>query len=115
MNGAKVLRSDIDEIVLVGGTSRIPAVQEMLKKKFKKANLNFKVNPDEAVAYGATLLCSQMTDRAAGHTKVVDVTSLNLGIEVTVAEDDFRMSIMIPKNTQLPYRGKKEYTTVMAN
>ena len=56
-----------------------------------------------------------MTDRAAGNTVVVDVTSLNLGIEVTCGEDDYRMSVMIPKNTQLPYRGKKEYTTVMAN
>ena len=115
LNGAKMTDADIDEIVLVGGSSRIPAVQEMLKKKFVGKKLNYKVNPDEAVAHGATLLCAQMTDRAAGHTKVVDVTSLNLGIEVTVAEDDYRMSIMIPKNTQLPYRGKKEYTTVMAN
>ena len=58
LNGAKMTHADIDEIVLVGGSSRIPAVQEMLKKKFCRKFLNYRVNPDEAVAHGATLLCA---------------------------------------------------------
>ena len=58
LNGAKMTDADIDEIVLVGGSSRIPAVQEMLKKKFVGKALNYRVNPDEAVALGATLLCA---------------------------------------------------------
>lgn len=87
----------------------------MLKNKFKGKALNYKVNPDEAVAHGATILCAQMTDRLKGRTKVVDVTPLNLGIEIEAGEDDHRMSIMIPKNTPLPFLATKHYTSVMNN
>ena len=56
-----------------------------------------------------------MTERAKTNIKIADVTPLNLGVEVTDGTDDFRMSVMIPKNTQLPYLGSKHYTTVMNN
>lgn len=60
LKGGDMKTKDIDQIVLVGGTSRIPKVQEMLTKMFEKP-LNYKVNPDECVAHGATLLCAQIT------------------------------------------------------
>ena len=58
LKGAKMTEADVQEIILVGGSSRIPAVQEMLQKKFVGKNLNYRVNPDEAIAHGATLLCA---------------------------------------------------------
>ena len=58
--GAEIMKENIDEIVLVGGTSRIPKVQEMLKAHFDKV-LNVRVNPDEAVALGATVLAASLT------------------------------------------------------
>jgi len=114
LEDAKMSPDQIDQIVLVGGTSRIPKVQEILQGLFNGKELNHKINPDEAVAYGATLLAAQLTGYVQ-KVKLKDVIPLDLGIEVELGEEDHRMSLMINKNTEVPCRFEKHYSTVMAN
>src|SRR5690606_31235407 len=103
---AKIDKSSVDEIVLVGGSTRIPKIQEMLKKYFNGKELCKSVNPDEAVAYGAAVQAAILTkpkdkyDDKLNNVILVDVTSLTLGIE-TAGEI---MTPMIPRNTSIPYK-----------
>lgn len=102
----------IDEIVLVGGSTRIPRIREILSGFFSGKKLNMSINPDEAVAYGAAVqgaICSKQD--TSGKTKellLLDVTPLSLGIE---AKDGI-MSKIIERNSQVPTSKKKIYSTV---
>jgi len=95
----------LDHVILVGGSTRIPLVQELVRKLFKKEP-NRSVNPDEVVSRGAAI---QGAILQGGATKMVllDVTPLSLGIE-TVGEE---MDILIPRNTTIPFSIKEIYTT----
>ncbi|CAN1237495.1 Heat shock 70 kDa protein BIP2 [Linum grandiflorum] len=93
MEDAKVRKGDVDEIVLVGGSTRIPRLREMLKDMFDGKEPCKGVNPDEAVAYDVTLC---------------DVTPLSLGVHV---EGDL-MSVIIPRNTPIPTKMSRGYETV---
>lgn len=100
MKDAKKGKSDINEIVLVGGSTRIPKIQEILKSFFNK-ELKKNVNPDEAVAYGAAIQGNVMSDSRDKKTNgilVIDVTPLSLGIE-TAGEI---MTKIIERNTTIP-------------
>ncbi|CDS39789.1 heat shock protein 70 [Echinococcus multilocularis] len=68
LSASKMERTDIDEILLVGGSTRIPRVQTMLREYFNGRVLNRSLNPDEAVAYGATLMAAQMSSRKKNST-----------------------------------------------
>lgn len=98
LKAAKLKTSDIDEIVLVGGSTRIPCVQEAVKKFFgKEPSKN--VNPDEAVAMGAAIQGAILNgDDKAGDIVLLDVTPLNLGIE-TMGNV---LTTMIESNTTIP-------------
>ena len=106
---AKLTVSDIDEILLVGGTTRIPAIQEMIKKYFGKEG-NKSVNPDEAVALGAAIQGSILAGEQDGII-LLDVTPLNLNITTNgrVA------TVMIPANTTIPYEKSEVFTTNVDN
>ena len=103
---------EISEVVLVGGSTRIPKVQEMLSKYFNGIVLNKSVNPDEAVAYGAAIQGAILSKNdSSGKTKellLLDVTPLSLGI---VSKGGV-MSKIIERNSQVPIKESKVYTTV---
>ncbi|CAI0387052.1 unnamed protein product [Linum tenue] len=110
LKDAKVSKGRIDEIVLVGGSTRIPKVGEMLRKAFDGKEPCNGINPDEAVAYGAAILGANLAgDRPGVGAILFDVTPLSLGIRV---HGDL-MSIVVPRNTPIPTKKSKgEYRTV---
>ena len=82
LRDAKVKRQDIDDIVLVGGSTRIPKVQELLKDYFGGKDLANSVNPDEAVAYGAAVQAAILAGVPMfNDIALMDITALTLGIE----------------------------------
>jgi|TARA_B110000091_G_scaffold42713_1_gene46434 L1 cell adhesion molecule like protein len=110
MADAKSKTEEITDVVLVGGSTRIPKVQEMLKTYLNKDTLCKTINPDEAVAYGAAVqgaILSGARNSATSNLLLVDVTPLSLGIETTGRV----MSNIISRNTPIPVRRTKTYTT----
>jgi L1 cell adhesion molecule like protein len=112
LKDAKLKTGDIDDLVLVGGSTRIPKIQEMLAELFdrKVEDLSKAVNPDEAVAYGAAVQGAILNGRRNDKTDnllLLDVTPLSLGIETTGRV----MSVIIPRNTAIPCVKTQTYTT----
>ncbi|KAI6174552.1 Major heat shock 70 kDa protein Ab-like protein [Aphelenchoides bicaudatus] len=91
LQDAKLSKGQINEIVLVGGSTRIPKVQKILKDYFNGKELNLSINPDEAVAYGAAVqaaILSNVHDSTIKDVLLVDVTPLSLGIETAGGVND---------------------------
>jgi len=110
----KSTKKQIDEIVLVGGSTRIPKIQQMLTEFFDKKELCKSVNPDEAVAYGAAIQASILTgkkDKMLEVMVLLDVTPLSMGVETQGGV----MSVVIPRNTQIPCQLTKQFTTTEDN
>lgn len=104
-------KDDIHEIVLVGGSTRIPKVQQLLKEYFGKEPSKG-INPDEAVAYGAAVQGGILTgDESLGDVVLVDVCPLTLGIETTGGV----MTKLIPRNTVIPTRKSQIFSTAADN
>ncbi|XP_058199000.1 heat shock cognate 70 kDa protein 2-like [Rhododendron vialii] len=115
LRDAKMDKSNVDDIVLVGGSTRIPKVRQLLQDFFYGKELCKNINADEAVAYGAAvqaaILSGEWNEKVRDLVLLLDVTPLSLGYEAYTGV----MSVMIPKNTTIPTKKEREVTTFEDN
>jgi L1 cell adhesion molecule like protein len=113
MSDAGLKPADIHEVVLVGGSTRIPKVRQLLKEYFNGKELCQSINPDEAVAYGASIQAAILSGEEMGDLDIVvtDVTPLSLGIETAGGV----MTKLIPRGTTVPCRKSEVFTTYKDN
>jgi len=114
LKDAKMSKEDIHDIVLVGGSTRIPKIQELLSSYFNGKELNKSINPDEAVAYGAAVQAAILTgnsDEKLDSLLLLDVTPLSLGVE-TAGEI---MTPIIPRGSTVPTKKTQTFSTASDN
>ena len=122
---AKLTKKEINEIILVGGSTRIPKIKTILENYFPNCKINDSINPDEAVAYGATLEAEKiLNNKNESISKFLlrDITPLSLGTNTLnkskdpkIKEEGDIMSVIIKRGTPIPYTGSQTYTTVENN
>ena len=123
ISDAKISKNDISEIVLVGGSTRLPMVRIFITHYFNgcEIKINDSINPDEAIAYGATLMAAKISKKKIGALSdfnLMDITPLSLGIETQNNSKDNKirdrgklMSVIIKRGVKIPYSNSETYTT----
>ncbi|KAL1481808.1 hypothetical protein MTO96_034201 [Rhipicephalus appendiculatus] len=110
LDDSKTDKMKVDDVVLVGGSTRIPRIQKLVKDFFNDKELCFNINPDEAIAYGAAVSAALSTgtkDETIKDVKLLDVAPLTLGIETAGGV----MTNIISRNTKVPCKTSKMFTT----
>ena len=107
---AKLEPKDLDQVILVGGQTRMPLVRELVSQWFHGAKLNTSQNPDEAIALGAAIQ-AEILSGGFKNVLLLDVTPLSLGIETFGG----LMNVIIPRNTTIPVKAGEMFTTAMDN